>query len=150
MGTAKQASRLWLGGFDRLNVLLPGAGTAEAVSAMSIRLAGLFVVAGVLLVVRVLSALFGVRLLHARSPEVLGEQRRGSVGVRQFSMSSAKPAYPSAYAHTPASTCRAMLPAGSAAGDYHDVARDPGYRRPSAGSGSIVALPAEPPSCTDR
>src|SRR3954454_3913747 len=33
---------------------------------MSIRLAGLFVVAGVLLVVRVLSALFGVRLLHAR------------------------------------------------------------------------------------
>ena len=41
MGTAKQASRLWLGGFDRLNVLLPGAGTTEAVSAMSIRLAGL-------------------------------------------------------------------------------------------------------------
>ena len=44
MGTAKQG--LWLGGFDRLNVLLPGAGTTEAVSAMSIRLAGLFVVAG--------------------------------------------------------------------------------------------------------
>jgi hypothetical protein len=65
-GHRKIGSRLWLGGFDRLNVLLPGAGTTEAVGAMSIRLAGLFVVAGVLLVVRVLRALFGVRLLHAR------------------------------------------------------------------------------------
>ena len=33
---------------------------------MSISLAGIFVIAGVLLVIRVLSALFGVRLLHAR------------------------------------------------------------------------------------
>jgi hypothetical protein len=77
-GTAKQASRLWLGGFDRLNVLLPGAGTTEAVGAMSIRLAGLFVVAGVLLVVRVLSALFGVRLLHAR---VSGDCWENNVGT---------------------------------------------------------------------
>ena len=65
-GTAKWASRLWLGGFDGLNILLSGAGTTEAVCAMSVRLAGFFVVAGVLLVVRVLRALFGVRLLHAR------------------------------------------------------------------------------------
>ena len=78
MGTAKQG--LWLGGFDRLNVLLPGAGTTEAVSAMSIRLAGLFVVAGVLLVVRVLSALFGVRLLHARVSGGAGRTTPGQRG----------------------------------------------------------------------
>ncbi len=69
---------LWLGGFDRLNVLLPGTGTTEAVGAMSIVVAGLFVVAGVLLVVRVLSALFGVRLLHAR---VSGDCWENNVGT---------------------------------------------------------------------
>jgi hypothetical protein len=71
---------------------LPGAGTTEAVGTMSIRLAGPFVVAGVLLVVRVLRALFGVRSLHARSPEVAGrttpEQRGRSSVLDEFDEAS--------------------------------------------------------------
>ena len=116
-GTAKWASRLWLGGFDGLNILLSAAGTTEAVCAMSVRLAGFF--CGCRCSAGRPSAARSLRCEVASCAglrRLMGEQRRGSVGVRQLSMSSAKQRIPGLRR-----THASRYPAGPAAGPPSDT-----------------------------